>query len=231
MANPCSISNAFDALAPVRTSDLIHSQNAILEHTEKIIALDRVDLRKIEPAAWGGFILRLSVSPRLEEWWSTRPDKRKHLWLDSAELDPFGTHALFSRQITDKSDCGAYVALCGWRDMPAAAADLRLRCLGPVLMKAYGRSIFPSTVDEIAQQFQLEERPLNSIEVPCRCRLKWGHLLRLNSDSVQAALDYLNIPQPEDVSLPILKKLGANLAVVLAFSSSVEETPADRSLL
>jgi hypothetical protein len=90
-------------------------------------------------------------------------------------------------------------------------------------MKAYGRSIFPSAVDEIAQEFQLEERPLNSTEVPCRCQLKWGHLLRLSRHNASEVLDYLNISQPEDISLPILIKLGANLVVVLAFSPCAEE--------
>jgi hypothetical protein len=177
---------------------------------------------KVEPAVWGGFILRLSVSPRLEEWWAGRSDKKRHLWLDSVELDDLGTHLLFSRPIADKSD-DTYAALCSWRDVPAAAADLRFRRLGPALMKAYGSSIFLSTVDEIAQAFQLEERHLNSTEVPGRCRLKWGHLLRFSGQSVPAVLDYLNLEKPEHISLPILIKPGANLALVLAFSSSAEE--------
>jgi hypothetical protein len=219
MAQTCPISTA---LSPLRPSDLVHSRSAVLEHTEKIIALDRLDLRNVEPAAWGGFIIRLSLSPRLEEWWSTRPNKRKHLWLDSAELDDFGTHILVARPIADKSD-GAYAALCGWRDIPAAAADLRLRCLGPALMKAHGGAISSSTAQEIERQFQLEERPLNSAEAPCRCRLKWGSLMRFSGQSVQAVLDYLNISQPEDISLPVLIKPGANLAIVLAFSPSAEE--------
>ena len=154
MAETCSISNALGVLLPLRPSDLIHTQGAILERTEEILALDRLDLRKVEPTHWG-FILRLSVSPRLGGWWSAHRHKKKHLWLDSAELDQFGTHLLLSRQVADKG-FGTYAAVCSWRDVPAAAADMRLRCLGPILMKTYARSIFRSTVDEIAQQFQLD---------------------------------------------------------------------------
>ena len=208
-----SIPTAFEPLSPLRPSDLVHSQNAVLEHTEKLIALDRLDLREVKPAAWGGFVLRLSMSPRLEQWWASRPNKKKHLWLDSTELDDFGTHVLVARPIADKCD-GLYAALCGWRDMQEAATDLRLRCVGPALMKAHGRSIFPSSVEEITQAFQLEEHPLNSTAVPCRCRLKWGHLMRFGRPGVGPVLDYLNISEPEDTSLPILIRLGANLAIV-----------------
>jgi hypothetical protein len=222
MAQPCSIPYAFGALSPLRPSDLIHSQSAVLEHTEKLIALSRLDLKKVEPAAWGGFILRLSICPRLEEWWSTRANKKKHLWMDSAELDDLGTHVLMAHPIALKSD-GIYAALCGWRDAQEAAADLRLRCLGPILIKTHGGAIFPSTAQEIVRQFQLEEHPLNSTAVPCRCQLKWGHLLRFGRPGVGPVLDYLNISQPEDISLPILIRLGANLAIVLAFSPSAEE--------
>jgi hypothetical protein len=116
-----------------------------------------------------------------------------------------------------------YAAICGWRDLQGAAADLRIRCLGPSLMKTHGPAIFPSTVGEIVRQFQLEERPLNSATVPCCCKLKWGHLLRFSRHSILAVLDYFNISEPEDISLPVLTKLGANLAIVSAFSPAAEE--------
>jgi hypothetical protein len=92
-----------------------------------------------------------------------------------------------------------------------------------MLMKTHGPAIFPSSAQEIAREFQLEERPLNSTEVPCDSRLKWGHLLRFSQSSIPAILDYLNILRPSDSSLPILIELGANLAIVLAFSPSAEE--------
>jgi hypothetical protein len=221
MALPYSIAPAFEG--PLRPSDLIYTRGAILEQTEKTIALDRLDLQKVEfAAAWDGFILRLSLSARLEEWWATRPNKQHHLWLDSSELDDFGTHALVTHPIALKS-ADTFAAICGWRDVPKAAADLRIRCLGPALIKTHGSAIFPAAVQEIARQFQLEEQPPNSIAVPCRCRLKWGHLWRFSGPSVNEVLDYLNISPPVDISLPVLVKLGANLALVLAFSPSVEE--------
>ena len=138
------------------------------------------------------------------------------------ELDDLGTQALFSGQISGNGD--AYVAICSWRDVPAAAVDLRLRWVGPLLLKTHGPSIFLESAQEIAQAFQLEERPLNSTAIPCCCRLKWGYLQRFPQPSIPAALDYYNIAQPKDVSLPILVKLGANLAIVLAFSPSADES-------
>jgi hypothetical protein len=222
MTQPYSIPTAGEVLRP---SDLIYTRGAVLENTEKLIALDRLDLREVQPAAtWEGFILRLPISSRLEEWWSTRPNKKQHLWLDSAELDLFGTHVLMARPIAHKSEGGVYAALCGWRDVQKAAADLRLRCLGPALMKAHGSAIFPLSAQEISGQFQLQERPLNSTTIPCRCQLKWGgYLLRFGRPGVQPALDFFDVPDPKDTSLPILIKLGANLAIVLAFSPSGEE--------
>jgi hypothetical protein len=208
---------------PLRPDDLIHSRSAVLENTEKLIALDRLELEKVQPAAWGGFILQLSGSSRLEQWWSGRPDKKKHLWLDSSELDEFGTQLLLTRLINDRTSGGIYAALCTWSDAPKAAADLRIRCLGPALIKAQGSAIFPATAQEIAQQFKLAEQPLNSTAVPCYCRLKWGYLKRFSGPSIPAVLDYFNIAQPQDISLPVLFTLGANLALVLAFSPSVEE--------
>jgi hypothetical protein len=219
------MANTFGPLSPLRPSDLIHTRNAIQEHAEKLIALARLELGRVEPAtAWDGFVLRLPpVCPRVEEWWASRPDKKKHLWLCSLELDSFATHVLLANPIADKCD-GVYAAICGWRDLQEAAADLRLRCLGPALMTSYGGAIFPSTASEIVRQFQLPERPLNSTAVPCWCRLKWGgYLLRFGRSGVGPVLDYFNITQPEDISLPILFTLGANLDIVLAFSSSAEE--------
>ena len=219
MPYPCSVSNVFAALSPLRPSDLPHSQNAVLEHTEKLIALDRLELERVEPAAWGGFILRLSGSPRLEEWWTARPNKKKHLWFDSTELGDFGTQVFFSRSI----DC-IYAAACSWLDAPEAAADLRTRYLGPDLLAMHGPAIFQVTAQEITRHFQLEERPLNSTTIPCYCRLKWGYLQRFPWPDIPASLDYLlNIAQPQDVSLPILFKLGANLCAILAFSPAAEE--------
>src|SRR5262249_53883429 len=83
--------------------------------------------------------------------------------------------------------------------------------------------IFPSTVQEIVGYFKLPERPLNSTAIPCYCRLKWGYLQRFSQPHIPAVLDYFNIAQPKDISLPILFTLGANLAIVLAFSPSAEE--------
>ena len=213
----------FEPLSPLRPSDLIHTRNAIQEHTEKLIALSKLDLREVEFAAWGGFILRLSPCPRLEEWWGCRPNRKKHVWIDSAELDDFRTTLLLAHSNAKNSD-GIYAAICSWRDVQEAAADLRIRYLGPDLLAMHGPNIFTSTAQEIIQRFQLEERPLNSTAIPCCCRLKWGYLQRFPQPSIPAVLDYYNIAQPEDVSLPILVKLGANLAIVLAFSPSADES-------
>jgi hypothetical protein len=207
---------------PLRPSDLIHSRSAVLENTEKLIALDRLELDKVQSAAWGGFILQLSGSSRLEQWWSGLPDKKKHLWLDSAELDKFGTQLLLTRPITDSTSGDVYAALCTWWDAPKAAADLRIR-LGLALMEAQGSAIFPATAQEIVGYFELPERPLNSTAIPCYCQLKWGYLKRFSGPSIPAVLDYFNIAPPEDISLPILFTLGANLALVLAFSPGGEE--------
>jgi hypothetical protein len=138
------------------------------------------------------------------------------------ELGDFGTYVLVAHPNANKSDC-IYAAVCGWSDVQKAAADLRSRCLGPDLLKIHGPAIFASTAQEIVGHFKLPERSLNSTAIPCCCRLTWGYLQRFSQPNIPTVLDYFNIAQPEDISLPILFTLGANLAIVLAFSSAGEE--------
>ena len=93
------------------------------------------------------------------------------MWLDVAELDCYGTQLLVSR-----TPFGAYVALCEWQDQATAATHLRTQCIGPLLWNQHHCALLPLVIDELAQRFALNLRPLNSQELPLYCETKWGVL-------------------------------------------------------
>jgi hypothetical protein len=80
--------------APFRESDLFNTRNAILVRTEEALALDRIPLSEVKPFEWG-FLLRPKRSARFLSWWKGLGSSEHHLWLESAELDHFGTQLFF----------------------------------------------------------------------------------------------------------------------------------------
>jgi hypothetical protein len=216
--------------APLRSSDLIHSQDATLARTEELLALDRIPLAKVELLS-GIFLLRPTLSPCFFDWWKSLRSNRHHHWMDSAQLDAFGTqlflsHAFIAETPTKpfhkpiNSPLGAYAAVCSWRDAPRAAGYLRSECLGPILLSAYGTDLFPITSSEITQRLALCEGSLNSSALPHYCRMEWGILLRTDRDNVSRILEYFNFDQPTDCSIPAVAKLGGLTSSIYAFSPS-----------
>jgi hypothetical protein len=198
-------------LPPIRRDDLIYGQAALIRRLEEFRARDRrLDLQNIEPFPWG-FLLRPSASERFRAWWATQYICQ-HLWLDVAELDPLGSLFLFSRD-----PFGACAALCSWQDFALASSHIRLNCIGPTLWDRHKLSLLAHLLEELAQKFGLEQRPLNSCELPSYATTEWGTLIQVQPDQVPHLLDYLCLEPPVDSTLPILVKLGGNLSSVLAF--------------
>jgi hypothetical protein len=196
-------------LPPIRRDDLIYSQVALTQRLEEFRARDRrLDLQNIEPFPWG-FLLRPSLSERFRVWWATQ-HVRQHLWLDVTELDPLGSLFLLSR-----NPFGACAALCSWQDFTVASSHLRLHCIGPILWDRHKTLLLAHLIEELAQKFGLEQRPLNSCELPSYATTEWGTLIQVQPD--QALLDSLCLEPPVDPTLPILARLGGNLSSVLAF--------------
>jgi hypothetical protein len=196
---------------PMRVDDLINSRAALGQRLKEFSFLDRIELSNIEPFPWG-FSLRPSLSPRFRQWWEKQEDITQHLWIDSAELDSFGSSCLLSRD-----PFGICAAICSWRDLTVATDYLRQKCIGPALWNAYKTSLLERVVDELARKFGLEQRPLNSNELPNYSDTKWGPLVQFKGEQVPELLSYLCYEPPKDLSLPILVRLGGNVCCVLSF--------------
>ncbi len=216
---------------PLRPSDLLHSRDAILVRTEELIALDRIPLEKVEALRWG-YLLKPPRSKRFLERYQNHAASH-HLWLDSIEADHFGTHVLFSHQFIVANPVnpfhrsinlpfGTYVAVCSWRDVSQATAYLRQEHIGPALSSAYDNDFFAITSGQITQALGLSEGSFNSLALPHYCPTQWGTLLRIDRDHAQRVLDYFNVEQPADCSIPTIDNLGGGLAALYAFSPAEE---------
>jgi hypothetical protein len=216
---------------PLRLSDLIHSQNATLARTEEVIARDRLEVSRVEPLAWG-----FEVNPRLSQpfvEWMQALRRTHHLWLDSAELDPFATTVILSHVFHTDSDAnpfhkpldsplGAWAALCPWYWAVEAVAYLRREVLGPLLLAAYGADdLFRKTIREITADLALSEGSFNSVALPLYCQTEGGGIvLRLNRPNVARVLDYFNAEEPDDGSIPTVVTLGGLIDTVYAAGPS-----------
>jgi hypothetical protein len=216
---------------PLRPGDLLHSRDAILARTEELIALDRIPLEKVDAFRWG-FLLKPARSKRFLERYKNQASSH-HLWLDSIQADHFGTHVLFSHQFIVANlantfhrpinyPFGTYVAVCSWRDVSQVTAYLRQEHIGPALSSAYDNDFFAITSVQTTQALGLSEGSFTSLALPHYCPTPWGILLRIDRDSVGRILDYFNVDQPADYSIPTIDKLGAGLAALYAFSPNEE---------
>ena len=216
---------------PLRPSDLLHSRDAILARTEELIALDRIPLEKVEALRWG-FLLKPPRSKRFLERYQNQASSH-HLWLEAIEADHLGTHVLFSHEFIVTSPLnpfhrpinlpfGSYAAVCSWRDVSRATACLRREHIGPALSSAYDNDVFAITSGQITHALGLSEGSFNSLALPHYCPTQWGTLLRIDRDHAQRVLDYFNVEQPADCSIPAIDNLGGGLAALYAFSPAEE---------
>jgi hypothetical protein len=196
---------------PLRASDLVNSHAALGQRLEEFSFRDQISLSNILPCPWG-FALRPSLTPRFRQWWAGQ-DLSPHLWLDSTELDSFGSLCLLSRD-----PAIPYAAICSWREVEAAADYLRLACIGPSLWERYHTDLLGRVIGELVEKFALQKRPLNSAELPNYSDTKWGVLVQLYPEQSDQLINYLCLELPLERSLPILKKLGGNISSVVAFS-------------
>jgi hypothetical protein len=197
---------------PMRVDDLVNSRAALGQRLEEFIFRDRIGLADIEPFPWG-FSLRPSLSSRFCQWWAAQNIYR-YLWIEAAELDSFGSLALLSRD-----PFGVCAAICSWRDLAVASDYLRLERIGPVLWDTHRTELLERVLGELTSKFNLQQRPLNSAELPSYSHTEWGILIQLKGDQASPLLEYLCLGPLTDMTLPILAKLGGNVSSVLAFGS------------
>jgi hypothetical protein len=213
--------------SPIRPGDLIHSRTAALARAEEVLAIDRLELARVRPL-FDGFLIQTRPSPRFTEWAKTLPVTR-HLWLDSAEQDPFATTTLLSHEFRSDSDAnpfhkhldsplGAWTIVCPWYRATEAVAYLRREVLGPPLLATYGASdLFSRTVAEIIKDLALSEGSFNSAARPQYCRAE-GEEIIIRSDWSNAPriLDYFNVESSLDHTLPTVITVGGLIDIVWA---------------
>jgi hypothetical protein len=206
---------------PMRLDDFVHSRNARLDLLEQLRARARLSLDAITPAVWG-FGICLNRSSRVYEWWFDHLGIQRHAWLDSVELDHYGTCLMLSRRI-GAIPYGRYGAICSWADLPQAAEYLRQTYVGPVLWDSYREGILSVYTSEITGALAIPEAALNSTQLPGRCTTKWGELLRIDSANVERVLSYFVVARPTDCEKPFLLNLGANIFAGFALSTAKDE--------
>jgi hypothetical protein len=201
---------------PLRFSDFVNSQGALAQWMEELVALDRLPLNHVQPRPWG-YRFSLCDSAPFRTWWTEQSLIQEHFLLKSVKLDRYGNRFLFAHAP------GMLVAgLSTWPDLGGAAQDLR-ETIGRYAFATYREDILPFYSKEIIDALQIAEASLNSGLLPSHCALKWGKLLRIDSDNLERVLSYFLVEKPADCSLPLLVSLGANTYAVFAWSRSQQE--------
>jgi hypothetical protein len=196
--------------SPIRRDDLVHSQASLRRCLEEFIWRDRLSLTQVEAYPFG-FVVHPSLSPHSRAWLGTQKS-RSHLWTDSIELDSFGSQLIIAR-----APYGLCAGFAAWQDAPLMANLLRLNYIGPALWGIHKSSLLACLIEELAPQFELVKRPLNTQQLPAYADTEWGVLVLLRAEQAPQLLDYFHLPSPKDPSIPMLAKLGGNVSAVLAF--------------
>jgi hypothetical protein len=204
--------------SPLRPTDLTHTQGAILQHAERIIAWSRLPAERILPTEWG---LLIDQHRSLRKWCFqiSATVQRSHL-LELAELDEYGIHALVSDAIGGL-ERGDYIALCAWPNIPHATEHLRSKCLGPAIAKTYNNGALRMHITRALIALGIPERPANDVQLPSCTKIRWGSLVRLDNGTAQRAVDYFNLTTP--VYEPTTGELGADAFLIYATSNSPDE--------
>jgi hypothetical protein len=196
--------------SPIRRDDLDHTRSALRERMEENIARDKLSLVNIEPFPFG-FVFRPALSARFRSWWETQ-SVTPRFWLDSAEIDSFGSQLLVARD-----PFGPCAALCFWQDFSLAANHLRIQEIGPALWAAHKTLLLGRIINELIPKLGLIKRPLNSQETPSYADTEWGILVHLKCEQATELLeDYFCVPVPRDRLIPSLVNLGGNVSGIIA---------------
>jgi hypothetical protein len=194
--------------SPFRRSDLVHSDNAFTVRVEELLAHQAIPFDKIIPGP-GGVVISGS-SLRVDELWPTRNSKR-YLWVDSAQIDSFGTTWMRTRRAPH------FTALCAWPEADSALRHLQRDFIGPALWDIHRSSIIEVVLEELCDRFGFVARPLNSAELPAIARLDWGYLIQLTGNELAGVREYFLLG-PSQYDVPIFHHLGAHLVMVLAIT-------------
>src|SRR5260221_3891891 len=206
--------------APVRPSDLINGQRAVLEWVEELDALGQLKTSDIDPFP-EGYVLHLPASECISQWLLDHGPFTPHFLVQSAKLDRFGSTLSLGRQ-TRTAQAQLYASITSWRNQPEMVRRLRTRYIGP----SFSEDSVTATehfIVAITEALQLPERASNSRQLPNWCGTKWGATLRVDSPHIARVIDYLLLERPLPSEEPSVTELGAKVFALIASSPSAEE--------
>jgi hypothetical protein len=196
------------AANPFRRNDLIHTDWALLERLEELLAHTKTSPANVVDFQ-GGYVV-CNVSPiEVGRLWDIR-NVVPRLWSDSMEIDSLGTTAHISR------DPVGFVTLSTWLEADVASAKLRKDFLGAALWSKHQSELLLVVAQQLTKKFSLVSRPANSTELPLIAKLAWGYLAQLPAAELSVLCDYIYLPPVKEYDLPIVHELGGHLVTVLA---------------
>jgi hypothetical protein len=151
--------------APVRPSDLINGQRAVLEWVEELDALGQLKTSDIDPFP-EGYVLHLPASECINKWLFDHGPFTPHFLVESAKLDRFGSTISLGRQ-TKTAQAQFYASITSWRNQLEMVRRLRTQYIGP----SFSEDSVTTTehfIVAITEALQLSERASNSRHEPLR---------------------------------------------------------------
>jgi hypothetical protein len=190
------------SLGPLRETDFPDRQKACLTWTDKVLARTRLPAKCAEVFAWG---IEINQAKADRPWaGDSKKIERCHL-LDKVELDPeSGIYALCSgRRSGNEPPANAWIGICSWSYLPAAALHLRARYSAAIGNKfaSFERHLL-ATITAL----DLQERPINDQRLPSYAQARNGTLFRFDSQTAGKVCDYFILAKSENrefVSAPL----------------------------
>src|SRR5258708_1220954 len=206
--------------APVRPSDLINGQRAVLEWVEELDALGQLKTSDIDPFP-EGYVLHLPASECINKWLFDRGPFTPHFLVESAKLDRFGSTLSLGRQ-TKTAQAQFYASITSWPNHLEMFPRLPTQYIG----SSFSEDSVTATehfIVAITEALQLSERPSNSRQLPNWCVTKWGATLRVDPPNIARVIDYLLLERLLPGDEPFVTELGAKVFALIAGSPSAEE--------
>jgi hypothetical protein len=207
-------------LGPVRNTDLVHTQESLQAHGERILGHTRLSASHMSATAFG---LVIDQSRAIRKWKPLGPGPADHCHLvDSIQLDEFGVHALTNQKVSNVP-AGDFIAICPAYSLSEAAQCLRVDYLG--------RHLHLFTAPEIhakiaCDYLKIPRRPANDNRLPSVSEIRCGGQIRCDPSTKEAAERYFQIPISLDPEEPITAiALGGESSLVIAHSGPTETEP------
>lgn len=185
----------------------LHGRTELLGCVERLTARFRVPAECVQKFDAGYTIDLRSIG----QHWPISESASIHHLVRIASVGEYGTHVIASSGL-DNAAPGAYLAVCGWRDISTAVEHLRTVFLGPLLANGDGDPL-KLHVSLAVENLQPQERSANDIRLPGWCSTQFGAALRFGPETASKAFSYFNVTEESTLSIVAL---GANCFAAVA---------------